>query len=122
MINRQDFINAIDQNIDMVKGDTLTFNFQLQGLEGDTPNTIKFSCAEHFNYDPIFTADLSDGITLETYDTVKDIATYSVRIAPEKTEELDINRYFYDLQIELNEDVITLMRGRLTLLYEVTRG
>ena len=122
MINKQDFINAINQNIDMVKGDTLAFNFELQGLEGETPDAITFSCSEHYDDVPLFTADLSDGITLEEYNEVKDIALYSVRIAPNKTASLDLNRYYYDLQLSYNDDVITLMRGRLMLLYEVTRG
>lgn len=122
MVNRQDFINAINQNIDMVKGDTLVFNFQLQGLEGATPDAITFSCAEHYDDAPLFTADLSDGITLEEYDEEKDIALYSVRIAPNKTESLNLYRYYYDLELTLDEDIFTLMRGRLALLYEVTRG
>lgn len=122
MINKKDFINAITQDIDMVKGDTLAFNFELQGLEGATPDAITFSCAEHYDDVPLFTADLSDGITLDEYNEVKDIALYSVRIAPNKTESLNLNRYYYDLELKLDDDVITLMRGRLTLLYEVTRG
>lgn len=122
MINKQDFINAITQNIDMVKGDTLAFNFELQGLEGNNPDAITFSCSEHYDDAPLFTADLSDGITLEEYNDEKDIALYSVKIAPNKTESLNLNRYYYDLELKIDEDVITLMRGRLTLLYEVTRG
>ncbi len=122
MINKQDFINAFYQDIDIVKGDTLAFNFQLQGLEGETPDAITFSCAEHYDDTAIFTADLSDGIALVDYDDAKDLATYSVRIAPAKTKSLDLNRYYYDLELNVSGDVITLMRGRLTLVYEVTKG
>lgn len=122
MLNKQDYINAIYQDIDIVRGDTLAFNFQLQGLGGETPDALTFSCAEHYNYDPLFTADLSDGITLEEYNAAKDIATYSVKIAQDKTKDIDIGRYYYDMELQTNNDVITLMRGRLTLLYEVTRG
>jgi hypothetical protein len=122
MIVKKDFINAIYQDIEMVRGDTMTFNFELQGLEGQTPDNIIFSCAEHYDDEPLFTADLSEGITLEEYDEVKDVAIYSVRIIPSKTSILDLNRYYYDLELTINEDVITLMRGRLTLLYEVTKG
>lgn len=121
MINRQDYLNAINQNIEMVKGDTLAFNFQLQGLGGVDPDTIIFSCAEQYGDNPIFTVDLTNGIDQVDYDVTKDVATYSVRIAPQKTATLDVNRYYYDMQITINSDVITLMRGRLALLNEVTR-
>ena len=121
MINKQDYINAVNQDIEMVKGDTLAFNFQLQGLGGENPDTIIFSCAEHYGDNPIFTVDLTNGIDQVDYNVTKDVATYSVRIAPQKTATLDVNRYYYDMQITVNSDVITLMRGRLTLLNEVTR-
>lgn len=123
MINKQNFINAITQDIDMVKGDSLEFAFQLQGLEGAEP-TIVFSCALNYYDNPLFTVDNEDvnGITRDSYDAVKDIATYTIRVAPSKTEPLDLNRYYYDLEMRLNDEIITLMRGRLTLLYEVNKG
>ena len=122
MINKQDFLNAINQDIDMIKGDTLIFNFELQGLGEETPDAITFSCADNINTTPLFTADLTDGISLDEYNSYTDERIYSVRIAPNKTKDLDINRYYYDLQLELNNEIFTLMRGRLTLLYDITRG
>lgn len=120
MINKQDFFNAINQDIDMVRGDTLAFNFELQGLEGATPAII-FSCAESPNETALFTSEIGDGIELLEYDAVKDISTYSLRVDPNKTKSLDVARYYYDLEMRLDGDVITLMRGRLSLLYEVTK-
>lgn len=120
MLNKQDYINAIYQDIEMVRGDTLAFNFELQGLNGVTPYIV-FTCAETYNDAPIFTSDTTGGdITLEEYDQEHDLATYSVVVAPAKTVSLDLARYYYDLQLSTNEDVITLMRGRLTLVYGVT--
>lgn len=119
MVNKQEFLNAIYQDIEIVKGDTLAFNFQLQGLQGETPE-IYFSCAEHYDETPLFTLDLIDGISLEDYNIATDTATYSVRVAPIKTKDLDLNRYYYDLEATISGDVLTLMRGRLTLLYGVT--
>lgn len=121
MVNSNDFINAIDRDIIFVKGDTLSFNFQIQGLEGATPDAIIFSCAEYPNETAIFTSEIGDGVELEEYNAEKDIATYSVRVDPNKTKGLDVARYYYDLELRINNDVITLMRGRLTLLYEVTK-
>ena len=120
MLNKQDYINAIYQDIDMVRGDTMTFNFQLQGLDGITPYIV-FTCAETYNDAPIFTADTIGGdISLEAYDEENDVATYTVVIVPNKTKTMDLNRYYYDLQLSTDDDVITLMRGRLTLVYGVT--
>ena len=122
MINKQAYNNSINQNIEMVRGDTLAFNFQLQGLGDTDPDAIIFSCADSYGATPIFTADLTDGITRVDYDSNTDTATYSVRIAPNKTAGQDITRYYYDLQAGIDGDVFTLMRGSLTLLNEVTRG
>lgn len=128
MISRQDFLNAVTQDIDIVKGDTLSFNFQLTGLKLGTPAakrpTFTFSVADEQSI--FFTAtsahgeEDADGITLADYNESKDVATYVVYIAPTKTKTLDLARYYYDLQMELGDDVYTLMRGRFTLLREVT--
>lgn len=122
MINKQDFINAITQNIDMVRGDTLAFNFQLSGLGSRSAYEdllITFSVAEHYDAVALIEVYQDEGITLDDYETEKDTATFSVILAPNMTKTLDLARYFYDLQIKYNEDVITLMRGRLTLVYDV---
>lgn len=120
MINKQDFINAINQDIEIVKGDTLAFNFQLQGLDGSEP-TFAFTVKEHPDDDILFSAELGDGIELDNYDEVKDLATYTIHITPTKTKTLDLARYYYDLEMQVNGDVLTLMRGRFTLLYEVSK-
>lgn len=120
MLNKQDYINAIYQDIDIVRGDTLAFNFQLQGLSGVTPYIV-FTCSENYVDTPIFTADTTSGdISLLEYDEEKDLATYGVVITPNKTKTMDLNRYYYDLELRTTDDVITLMRGRLTLVYGVT--
>lgn len=122
MINKQDFINAINQNIDMVRGDTLAFNFQLTGLGSQAPYEdllITFAVAEHYDDEEIIIITNADGIDLEEYNTATDTATFSVYIAPNKTKTLDLDRYYYDLQIKDTNNVITLMRGRLTLLWDV---
>ena len=122
MVNRQDFINAINQNIDMVRGDTLAFSFQLAGLGSRSASEdliVTFAVAEHYDDDLLIESTTEDGIALEDYDTNKDTATFSVYLAPNKTKTLDLARYYYDLQLKDDNNVITLMRGRLTLLYDV---
>lgn len=122
MINRQDFINAINQNIDMIRGDTLAFNFQLTGLGSQDAYEdllITFAIAEHYDDEELIEITNADGIDLEEYDTATDTATFSVYIAPNKTKTLDLASYYYDLQIKDDTNVITLMRGRLTLKWDV---
>ena len=122
MVNKQDFINAINQNIEMVRGDTLAFDFQLSGLGSRSAYEnllITFAVAEHYDDEELIEVTYDNGITLEEYDTLSDTATFSVYVAPSMTKSLDLTRYFYDLQIKDDTNVITLMRGRLTLLYDV---
>lgn len=122
MVNKKDFINAIDKNIDMVRGDTLAFSFQLAGLESRSAYKdliVTFAVAEHYDDESIIEVISPNGIELEEYDTAKDTATFSVNVAPNMTKTLDLNRYYYDLQIKDDNNVITLMRGRLTILWDV---
>lgn len=121
MLNKQDFNNAIYQDIDMVKGDTLAFNFQVRGLDGAEP-TFTFTCREHYNGDMLFNCESGQGIEQVDYDEYNDLATFAVWVDPVKTKDLDLARYYYDLEMQVDRDVLTLMRGRLTLLYEVTKG
>lgn len=118
------FYNVLKKDITMVKGDTMSFGFQLQGLDGSTPSDIIFSCKNNpEDENSVFTCSLSDedGVWIDSEDTVHDILTYGVRVAPEKTEDVNTGRYFYDLQISVNDDIFTLMKGRLLLEYDVTR-
>jgi len=122
MVNKQDYINAVNQNIDMVRGDNLAFNFQLSGLGSSSAYealAVTFAVAEHYDDVSIFECISGNGIELESYDAVKDTATFSVFVAPNMTKTLDLGRYYYDLQIKDGSNVVTLMRGRLTLVYDV---
>ena len=114
------FNNAIKRDISMVRGDTLSFGFQVTGLEGTEPDAIYFSCKENLEDDTyIFSISLGDGIEKRSYDQTTDTLTYGVRVAPELTEGVDFGKYFYDLQIDVNDDVITLMKGKFSIEWEV---
>lgn len=116
------FYNPIKRDIDMVQGDTCSFGFELQGLEGESPTNIYFSCKEKAEDDEaLFRLSINDNIDLRSYDSERDILTYGVRIPPRYTHNLPLGRYFYDLQVVVNGDVITLMKGRLELEYQITR-
>ena len=118
-----EFNNSIYGDLEMVKNDTLSFNFQLQGLEGQQPFNILFTCKNNPDDEEyIFQRQIGDGISLLSYDAETDIATYTLRIAPDNTETMSCGRYFYDLEVTVNSDVFTLMRGRLELLWEASSG
>ena len=114
------FYNAIKRELSMVRGDTLSFAFQLKGLQGQQPEKVVFTCKESLeDTTPRFIVSLDDTIDFRSYDATDDILTYAVRIPPYKTSSLPIGRYFYDLETEVNGDIITLMIGRLNIEYEV---
>lgn len=120
MINKQAFINSVNQDIEIVRGDTLAFNFQLSGLGSRAEYealTASFAVAEKYDGMVLFNVTNGGGIELEDY--TGDVATFSVCIAPELTRPLDVARYYYDLQIKDDYNVVTLMRGRFSLVYDV---
>lgn len=121
MIESGYFMNAIIRNLEMVRADTMSFGFQVKGLQGQRPNFVQFSCKNSLeDSEYLFAVSLNDTIDVRSYDAEKDILTYSVRIPPEKTAGLAEGRYFYDLEMRVNGDTITLMIGRLEIIEQVT--
>lgn len=115
------FYNPIQRDIQMVKGDTLSFGFQIQGLQGVHPTDINFTCKETPESEAaLFELDLDNGIDLREYDSTEDVYTYGLRLPPEATADLDTGRYFYDLQLISGDDILTLMIGRFAIDYEIT--
>lgn len=113
--------NPIKRDLTMIKGDTLSFGFQIQGLGETAPTSIDFTCKNTpEDSEALFALSLNDGIVLRSYDAEEDVYTYGVRIPPSMTEDLDTGRYFYDLQLTANDDILTLMIGRLTLEHQIT--
>lgn len=118
-----EYNNSFYRDLEMVKNDTLSFNFQLKGLEGQQPYNILFTCKGNpDDSEYIFRRQIGDGISLLSYDEDQDILTYTLRIAPDDTENISCGRYFYDLEVTVNSDVFTLLRGRLELLWEASSG
>lgn len=110
------FFNPIRRDLSMIKGDTMSFGFQIQGLEGRDPENVELICKKTLEDEgELFGVSLNNNIDRRDYDAEHDIITYSVRIPPQLTEDLDAGRYFYDLKILCNTDVISLMVGRLNI-------
>lgn len=116
------FFNPIKRDIAMIQGDTCSFGFQLQGLQGQRPDSVILTCKETIEDDEaLFEVSTSNTIDERSYDEERDILTYSVRIPPYCTHAIPLGRYFYDLQVVVNNDIFTLMTGRLSIEAQVTK-
>lgn len=105
--------NFTTYNIKMVKGDTESFGFELEGVEN--LDAAFFSCkrnSQDENY--LFQKSLNNGITKRAENQ------YVVRINPDNTALLEPGQYWYDLEIIKNGDIFTIFRGVLDLLPEIT--
>ena len=105
--------NFTTYNIKMVKGDTESFGFELEGVEN--LDAAYFSCkrnSQDENY--LFQKSLNSGITQRAE------KQYVVRIDPDDTALLEPGQYWYDLEIIKNDDVFTIFRGILEILPEIT--
>lgn len=101
-------------NFSMVRGDTLAFGFEIEGVD-DIENAY-FSCKKNKDdTDYTFQKSLGDGIY-----KVED-GKYGVRIPPSATNDVEIGQYYYDLQIQVNLDIYTVLIGRLNIVQEVTK-
>lgn len=102
------------KNLDMIRGDTLIFTFEIEGLNEDL-DSCYFSCKKNIDDESYtFQKSLEDGITKE------EVGKYKVRIAPNDTHDINIGNYIYDLQIGIDEDIYTIMSGQLRIEKEIT--
>lgn len=115
-------MNYYKNDIRHIKGDTFSTGLIVEGL-GQEPESIYFTCRDSLNDDSeiLFEKSTYNGITLVDYDEENDIRKYAVRIAPNDTRNLQAGTYFYDEQIVVNGDVITIMKGKFILEQDVTR-
>ena len=105
-----------DENITMVRGDTLAFNAEILDEDGNavTVDSADFTCIKKANgSENVFHKSLGSGIT-QTDELL------TIRVAPQDTKEVDAGRYFYDFQIGVGHDIYTVMRGMLTIEQDVT--
>jgi hypothetical protein len=106
--------NYPNYQIDMVRGDTLSFGLEFEGL-GQDLESADFTVKKDDNDSTVLIhKDLTNGISKA------DDYKYIVRLAPEDTQELDAGYYHFDLQISVNFDVFTIMLGILVLEQGVT--
>lgn len=102
------------QDWSMYRGDTLSFNVEIEDLKEDL-SSIYFSCKPMMDDYYIFQKSLANGCQkLET-------GKYNVHVSPEDTQNVDPGTYRMDLQIEIGADRYTVMKGTLKIVDDVTR-
>lgn len=115
-------MNYYKNNIKHVKGDTFSHSLYVEGL-GQDLESIYFTCRDGLNDDSpvLFEKSLNNGITYMYYDVETDTRLYVVRIAPSDTKDLQAGTYFYDEQVAINGDVLTIMKGKFVIEQDATR-
>ncbi len=102
-----------EKNITMVRGDTLSFGMEFEGLDQDL-DAAYMTCRNGYEGELVFQKSLGNGITKASANQ------YRVRVAPEDTATVVPNRYYYDLQIQVNSDIFTILKGVLFIEADVT--
>lgn len=106
-------------NISTFRGDTLAFGLAFKDLGQDLDSAF-FTVKQSFDAaDPVVQKSIGDGIT-KVEDSGEEVK-YRVRVAPEDTQDLTPGTYVYDLQIGVNDDIYTILSGKLEIKADVTR-
>ena len=115
-------MNYYKNDIRNVKGDTFSCAFTVEGL-GQSIETAKFTCRDSLNDNSnvLFQKSLDNGISLVETDNEHDIKKYAVRVAPADTKDLQAGTYYYDLEVGVNSDIFTLMKGRFIIEQDSSR-
>ena len=116
-------MNYYSNNIRNVKGDTYSSALTIEGL-GQDLDEVFFTCRDSLNdtSEVLFQKSLNNGISLVEYDEENDIRKYAIRVAPEDTANIQAGTYEYDLEVRINSDVFTIMRGRFIIMQDCTKG
>lgn len=105
-------------NLEMTKGDTLSFGVEIVDL-GQAVESAFFTCKENYDDEtPIFQKSLNDGIELDHIEGSNYF--YKIRIAPEDTRNIEPKKYYYDLEINLNDDTFTIAKGILDVSFDIS--
>ena len=107
-----------DLNIEMTKGDTFSCGIKLIDLGQEIESAYLTVKNNYDDETPLFQKELENGIELDHIDGQD--YYYTARIAPNDTKNLEPKKYFYDLEINVNNDTFTILKGILDLSYDVT--
>lgn len=108
------YLNYNDMNLVTTRGDTIQFAVEIDGMEGTDADAMNFTVKKNID-DTAFVIrkTLNDGVTKI------DDTHYRVRVTPAETENLEIGNYYYDIEMTVNADKYTLLKGRLKVDYDI---
>lgn len=110
----------MEENIYLYQGNSFVFDLEIEGLKQEL-DSCYLSCKKHKKDDTyIFKKRIGDGIN--KIEQTENSFVYSLRIAPEDTENLIATAYYYDLQVEIEKDIFTVLSGKLIIKEKITRG
>lgn len=106
-------------NIDMIRGDTLNIQFEIES------NTVLDLTSDDFE----ITFSLKRSATDNAYVFQKDKTAvtspadnvFVLRVAPEDTVNLIPGYYYYDIQLNIGEDIFTIAIGKFHIAIDITR-
>ena len=103
-------------NLEMTKGDTFSFGVEITDL-GQLLDSAYFTVKSNYDDEPLFQKTLGNGIELDHIEGEN--YYYKVRIAPNDTKDLEPKKYYYDFEINVNEDTFTILKGILDIDFDV---
>lgn len=110
---------AMKQNFEVVKGYTFTIGIEIEFDENPQQlDNAFFTCKSVSDDKILFQKYLNGGISFIKQDENK--LYYRVRVDPSDTKKLEVGRYYYDVEVRLNSDVYTILRGILKIEKEIT--
>ena len=115
-------MNYYKNDIKHVKGDTYNCAMVIEEFD-QALDSVYFTCraGQNDDSDILFEAGLNDGISIVEEDLETNTRKYAIRVAPAKTKNIQVGTYYYDLQVGINNDIFTIMKGRFILEQEATR-
>lgn len=108
------------QDFDHTRGDTLPIVFTLdQALDlADEGTQITFSVkVKETDNNYVFQVDKTAVTALEGEEEY----SYLMKVPAENTVDLPLGRYYYDLELQANSEVYTLVKGFMDLTFDITR-
>lgn len=107
-------MNYFKKNIHNVRGDTYSLGLTVEDID-QALDTVYFTCRDNLNDNSsiLFEKSLGNGITLTEHSGHK--YSYAIRVAPADTRNLQAGVYYYDLQIGINDDIFTVMKGKFII-------
>lgn len=117
--------NFVDMPLAVVKGDTIKFNFVIEGIgEEEEFDEIAFTIKKNYDdQNPVVSSTLTNGkIERVSYDVESQKALYVCTGDSDETKNLDADSFgFYDIRaLYQGTTILTFLRGRIKILEQVT--